>query len=163
MSIDPQLTIYRFLRGYGDGLLADIDAGDAFRPVAEGGHHPAWIVGHLATIGGRGIAMLGGDSPVDDNDWGPRFGIASEPSVGQADGPGWEELVGAWHTVHEVTEALVGHIADERLDAPNPIERRRDVLPTVRDMAGFVFTAHESLHLGQLSAWRRVQGRPRLF
>ncbi|MEM6855359.1 MAG: DinB family protein [Planctomycetota bacterium] len=163
MSLEAQMTQYRFMRQYGEGLLADIDAEDAFRPVHENGHHPAWIIGHLATIGSRGIAMLGGQPPIDLEEWSPRFGIGSEPTNDPGDGPSWDELIAAWRATHDVADEVGREASVALLNKPNPIERRRDTLPTTGDMAGFIFSSHEAVHLGQLSAWRRVQGRPRLF
>ncbi|MEM6458701.1 MAG: DinB family protein [Planctomycetota bacterium] len=163
MSLASQITFYRFLHRYGEGLLADIDAEQAVIPVVEGGHHPAWIIGHLGLIGSRGVAMLGGEPAVDHDAWEPLFGIGSQPSADASHYPAWDELLGGWRDAHVAADRLAETVSEARLDEPNPIERRRDVLPTVRDMAGFVFASHEALHLGQLSAWRRVHGRPPLF
>jgi hypothetical protein len=38
----------------------------------------------------------------------------------------------------------------------------RGFLPTLGDCFVFVMAAHENMHLGQLSAWRRVQGLGRV-
>jgi hypothetical protein len=46
--------------------------------------------------------------------------------------------------------------------APTPIEEVRGFLPTLGDSFVFVMAAHENMHLGQLSAWRRVQGMGRV-
>jgi hypothetical protein len=38
----------------------------------------------------------------------------------------------------------------------------RGGLPALGDCAVFVMAAHENMHLGQVSAWRRVQGMGRV-
>ena len=42
------------------------------------------------------------------------------------------------------------------------MEDIRGFLPTLGDCFVFVMAAHENMHLGQLSAWRRVQGLGRV-
>jgi len=39
----------------------------------------------------------------------------------------------------------------------------KEMLPTVRDGVSFLLTGHLGVHLGQLSAWRRMVGLPPLF
>jgi hypothetical protein len=39
----------------------------------------------------------------------------------------------------------------------------KDELPTVADLATFLLTGHMGVHLGQLSAWRRMIGLPAMF
>ena len=58
--------------------------------------------------------------------------------------------------------AHMKHVAETRWSEPTPIEEFRGFLPTLADSFVFVMAAHENMHLGQLSAWRRVQGMERV-
>jgi hypothetical protein len=49
-----------------------------------------------------------------------------------------------------------------RWSDPTPLEAVRGFLPTLGDCFVFVMAAHENMHLGQLSAWRRIQGLGRV-
>jgi hypothetical protein len=51
----------------------------------------------------------------------------------------------------------------ERLGQPSTNPYTKDALPTVRDGVAFLLTGHLGVHLGQLSAWRRMIGLPPLF
>ncbi|MEM7626773.1 MAG: DinB family protein [Planctomycetota bacterium] len=163
MALEQEMTMYRFLQNYGEGLLGGLDADRAFVASTEGGHHPAWILGHLALVGNQGAQLLGGTPAIDIEAWKPLFGIGSQPTARAESYPEWAELVGAWRQTREVASSSAAAIDEEKLNEPNPIERRRDTLPTLGNFVGFIFTSHEAVHLGQLSAWRRGQGLPPLF
>jgi len=45
---------------------------------------------------------------------------------------------------------------------PTPLARWREKHPAVGDMIVALMVKHESGHLGQLSAWRRAMGLPRV-
>ncbi|MEO0630202.1 MAG: hypothetical protein AAFY46_05680, partial [Planctomycetota bacterium] len=49
-------------------------------------------------------------------------------------------------------------VDDAALAAPTPVERYRQRFPTVMCAVDFLITSHQMLHLGQLSAWRRIKG-----
>lgn len=55
------------------------------------------------------------------------------------------------------------HASPEVLGEPHPAPRFREELPTKGDLIGFVMTSHFTLHLGQLSMWRRLVGFAPLF
>ena len=77
--------------------------------------------------------------------------------------PAWEELKNAWRKGQVNVAAILPSVSAEQLGQPNPNERLRDALPTMEDFLSFVLASHDALHLGQLSTWRRVQGRLPLF
>lgn len=165
MALEQEVKVYQFLLGYGEMLLADIPEEDAYKLICDGGVSPAWIIGHLGFVANRIVAMCGGEPKIDTDAWDPMFGIGSTPT-GQGDTsqyPAWEELKNVWRQGHADVAAIAPKVADEQLNQPNPNERMKDALPTIHDFLGFVLTGHDAMHLGQLSTWRRVQGRPPLF
>ena len=165
MAFDQESKVYQFLQGYGEMLLADIPEDQAFKLICDGGVSPAWIIGHLGFVAERMLAMGGGQPTIDFDAWKPHFGGGSTPQ-GEADNgtyPSWDELLKVWREGHAKVAAFLPSISNETIAAENPNERMRDALPTVGDLCSFILTRHEAMHLGQLSTWRRVQGRPPLF
>jgi hypothetical protein len=165
MALEQETRVYQFLLGYGEMVLADITDADAFKLICDGGVSPAWIIGHLGFVANRVLAMCGGEAQIDTDALKPILGGGSTPK-GEADRndyPSWEELLSVWREGHTHVAALLPTLGDDVLTAENPSERMRASLPTVHDFLSFVVTGHEAMHLGQLSTWRRVQGRPPLF
>lgn len=165
MAFEQENKVYQFLLGYGEMLLADIPEADAFKLICDGGVSPAWIIGHLGFVGNRAITLCGGASSLDFDAWKPLFGGGSHPK-GDADAedyPSWDALLKVWRQARADIAALLPNVDTESLQVPNPNERMRGGLPTVHDLVSFMLTGHEAMHLGQLSTWRRVQGRPPLF
>lgn len=165
MALEQEVKVYRFLLGYGESVLADIEEQDAHKLICEGGVSPAWIIGHLGFVANRILAMCGGQPKIDFDTWEPFFGVGSAPT-GPADRdtyPAWDELKGIWRQGHADVSEVVLTLPVDKLNEPNPNERMKASLPTIQDFLGFVLTGHDAMHLGQLSTWRRVQGRGPLF
>ena len=163
MALEQELKVYRFQLGYGEMLLKDIPADDAFKLICDGGVNPAWIIGHLGFVANRVLAMCGGQPKVDTEAWKPLFGGGSKPTADASAYPSWDELLKVWRQGHTDVAALAPSVTADALGQPNPNERMKEALPTIEDFLSFVLTGHEAMHLGQLSTWRRIQGQPPLF
>lgn len=163
MALEQEIKVYQFLLGYGEMLVADIASEDAYKLICDGGVSPAWIIGHLGFVSNRILAMCGGQPKIDFDAWKPLFGGGSTPTGQQGEMPAWDELLNVWRQGHADLVELAPSVSPELLAGENPNERLKASLPSVEDFLGFVLTGHEGTHLGQLSTWRRVQGRPPLF
>ena len=157
--LQPALGQYRFLQTFGEELLADLDPDDAFTAAFPGGHHPAWILGHLTFSGLGAVKLLGGDDAGFDEAE-ARFGIGSEPA---AAGDDFARIRDGWQDAHARVETAVSRTGADRLALPNPREQMAAAFPTLGGMVSFLLTGHEAIHIGQLSAWRRARGGKRLF
>jgi len=157
---DREIKVLRFMQGYGDLLASDIEPADFCRQPVAGLNHPAWIIGHLAVSADHHSTYAGGEQQLTD--WDEKFGFASKLTDDPADYPAKHELLDAWHAANERLIAAVCSASDELLDKPTsgPLG---EGLPKARDFLAFSMTGHTSMHLGQLSAWRRADGRPPLF
>jgi len=157
---DEAIKVLKFMQGYGDRLLADIGPADICRQPEPGMNHPAWIIGHLALAADGHSRYAGGTPKLGD--WQEKFGFGSKVTTDSADYPTKDELVAAWH---EANQRLIDAVstADAALLAKPTEGPLGKGLPTVRDFLTFSMTGHTSLHLGQLSAWRRAMGKPALF
>ena len=163
MPLDREVKVYQFLQAYGEGLLGELAADRILTRTADTGHHPMWLMGHLAFIGQRMVDAFGGEAVVDLDDYGQRFGIGSELSDDHEHYPTWNQVLGIWRDAHRQIPELAASLDEVELSQPNTNPRMSETLPTKADFYAFVLTAHEATHLGQLSAWRRSQGLPRLF
>ena len=163
MPLSREIQVYQFLQSYGESLLAELATDRTLTRMSDTGHHPMWLMGHLAFVGQRMVAAFGGEPAVDLEDYGRRFGIGSELSDNPDDYPTWNQVLGVWRDAHRQLPELAPSLTDEQLAEPNENPRMSEALPTKADFYAFVLTGHEAMHLGQLSAWRRSQGLPRLF
>lgn len=167
MALEQERKVYRFLMGYGDMLLGALEPKDAFAPMCDGGVHPAWALGHLAIVGHNMGKRFGGAGLWDDAEaerWKKLFAGGSRVTAGPEAYPAFDEIVAAWKRGHGVFDAAAASASPEVLAQPNPVERLRGGgLPTLGDLASFLLTAHEAMHVSQVSTWRRTRGMPPLF
>ena len=145
-------------RAYAEALVNDLEPGQMVgQPVAGVTmNHPAWILSHLNAYAPLASAMLLG-KPVEDPIDHP-FGRKSAPVNDAGAYPGRDELVGEYLRLHDAAHAALESADAEVFSGPAPLERWRAMHPTVGDMLTTLMVKHESMHLGQLSAWRRAMG-----
>ena len=156
MMIESLLFSWDKNLGYAQRLVADIpDERMVFQP-GPGMNHPAWVLCHL-NLYHPVIVSLIKNEPFDDPK-GHKYGMTSKPVRDPAAYPAKGDLVETFIQGHaDVTHAL--RSADPTaLQAPVTLERWKDAMSTVNLALGYLMVLHESVHLGQLSAWRRVQG-----
>lgn len=144
---------------YARRLVADLpEEGMAVQP-APGMNHAAWVTGHLAWTCDFGAGLFG-LPPQLDASWAQRFDNNSQPVTDRTSYPTKAELMAALESGHARLAAIIQRATPEQLAQPLPYEDFRSAFPTVGDAALHLLTSHEAGHLGQLSAWRRVQSLP---
>jgi hypothetical protein len=157
----PLLHTWNLNLGYAKRLVADIsDERMAFQPAAHM-NHAAWVLGHLACTADMLGAMIG-VQPVCPPEWVAHFDWNSSPSGDASLYPAKAVLLKALEDAHAGIAAALPSVSETRWSEPTPIEAVRGFLPTLGDSFVFVMAAHENMHLGQVSAWRRVQGLGRV-
>lgn len=155
-----QSIVYAWDNGlrYALALLDDLTEQQmVFRP---GGNmnHPAWILGHMSLYYPLVPALLDGESfadPADDDLFGFRGrGPLDDAGVYGSKQSQLSRLVEG----HEmVAQALLAATSDELARRPS-LPRWAEMYPTVEFMLPDLLIHHESLHIGQLSLWRRAAG-----
>lgn len=157
----PLLHTWNLNLGYARRLVTDIpDDSMALQPAPDM-NHAAWVLGHLACTADMLAAMIG-VPPVCPPEWTALFDWNSCPSGNAGRYPSKSALLRALEDAHAgIANALPG-VPESRWHEPTPLETVRGFLPTLGDCFVFVMAAHENMHLGQLSAWRRVQGMGRV-
>jgi len=146
---------------YGKQILADIeDERMAERPLQL--NPPAWLLLHLSSAADYASELLGGER-VCPADWQERADTKKPVSDQRGDYPSKEELLKYFEASYNNAARLMEQAGPDQLAAPQKLGFFEKELPTVADMAGFLLVSHLSIHLGQLSAWRRASGKPPLF
>ena len=157
----PLLHAWSLNLGYAKRLVADIpDDAMALQP-APGMNHAAWVLGHLACTADMLGAMIG-LKPVCPSDWPTLFDWNSSPSSDASLYSSKATLLKALEDAHVQIAAVLPAVPESRWSETTPLEAVRGFLPTIGDCFVFVMAAHENMHLGQVSAWRRVQGMGRV-
>lgn len=154
--------------GYADRMLKDVTP-EMFARFAVVGdqtiqsNHPAFILGHLSLYGPRIVTQLGGDaSTVTPPE---RFEtIFSKDAACEDDPlgtiyPPMSEIVSQFKDGYQAALETLKNANDDQFQQPNPgTGRIVELFPTMGSMHAFYCGGHLMMHLGQLSAWRRMQG-----
>jgi uncharacterized damage-inducible protein DinB len=156
------LITWRRNSAYALRLVADLtDEQFTAQPIrGRALNHPAWVLSHLNVYAPICAAMLRGEAFEDPIEH--RYGQNSEVSADPVAYRDRETLTAAYHGVHDDVEQALLAAPPEVFAAPTPLARWRTVHPTIGDMLVTLMVKHESGHLGQLSAWRRAMGLPRV-
>ncbi|QDS90617.1 hypothetical protein EC9_48310 [Rosistilla ulvae] len=153
---------------YADSLVKDLPADQfaRFAPGKEGpivSNHPAFIVGHLSIYAPRVVDQLGQDAtayqPTEAENalFSPAAKCQDDPNG--LIYPGKEVLLDRFTTVYQAALTTLRNATDDQFMVPNPAEGRlRELFPTLGGMHAFYTGGHFMLHMGQLSAWRRMMG-----
>ena len=159
--ISPLLHTWNLNLGYAKRLVADVLEETMALQPSPGINHAAWVLGHLACTADM-LANMIGVSPVCPSDWAALFDWNSSPSSDASLYPSKATLLQALEDAHTGIAAALPDFPEARWTETTPLEAVRGFLPTTGDCLVFVMAAHENMHLGQLSAWRRVQGMSRV-
>lgn len=144
-------------------MIGDIPAERMCEQPAGLPNHPAWILGHLAFVRFALLKQLGVDNGDFPEAWVPLFGRGSTPCSEDKKYPGKEELWDAFKRLQNVTIESIMALTPKQLAEPHSIESLKEPFPTIGDLLLQMLTAHDGLHVGQLSDWRRALGFPRLM
>ncbi len=154
--------------GYSERLLAGVTP-DKFGRLASTGrslirsNHPAFVYGHLSLYGPQVITHLGGD--VANLRTPDRFeSLFSRDATCQDDPdgktyPAMDEVTKFFFDGYRAAAEALRAADDQVVQQPNPSGgRMTELFPTVGSMLAFYAGGHLMMHLGQMSAWRRMMG-----
>lgn len=158
--LSPQSIVYAWDNGlkYALALLDDVTDDQMLLRPGSNMNHPAWILGHLSIYHPIIEALLTGrqfDDPADHELFGFRgLGPTDDLSVY---GPKISQLE-RFGSGHETVAQALLSATEEQLSRPPSLERWASAYPSVAFMLPDLMLHHESLHIGQLSMWRRAAG-----
>jgi len=152
---------------YAERLLKDIPADKYARFARVEGtviesNHPAFIYGHLSLYASHVISELG----CDASDYTPSAHyekLFSKDAVCVDDPensiyPAMDEVNGHLFSNYQAAIASLEQAEDDVFQQANPNEAMRERFPTIGAMHGFYIGGHFMMHMGQMSAWRRMAG-----
>jgi len=143
---------------YAQKLVADLSEAQMVVQPQEAMNHPAWILSHLNAYHPAMVAMITGQPFEDPKDH--PFGMLSKPEPEGSVYESKEALIAAFEQGHDAVTYALKSASDPDLEAAITLERWQKPFPRVGDALAYIMLLHEATHLGQLSAWRRVQGFP---
>ncbi|MCC6909620.1 MAG: DinB family protein [Phycisphaerales bacterium] len=152
----------RITLGLADALARDIPADKfAFKPHPTI-NHPAWCFGHLSLYPDRAFnSILGRTDLARTNE---RFTKLFEPGSKCLDDasiyPAKDEIMAELRERHAVMLDYLETVDDEVLQRPTAHERYASRFPQIGHVLHFLFANHVTMHLGQVSSWRRCIGLP---
>jgi uncharacterized damage-inducible protein DinB len=157
--IDVLSELYAKNLAYAHRLLEDVPAARLSDQPGEGMNHPLWIVGHLAMTSDRvAIKRVLQLEPRLPDAWGSLFGPQSAPVADARQYPAMDQLLEALTATHQHVDQTLRTLDDTSLAEPTPDAGFAERFPTRGHALTHVLVGHENLHLGQLSAWRRMAG-----
>ncbi|MFN0136672.1 MAG: DinB family protein [Phycisphaerae bacterium] len=156
-------NVCAFTLAYAARLLGDVtDDRMAFQPSPHA-NPPAWILGHLAVVADFGLEMLG-QSRRCNAAWHKAFSPGSDSSAGEFPVHDKATLLAAIDGGYKALMTAAAKANDAALAKRIDMQFFKDTpIQTVGDLITHMLTSHMSLHLGQLSAWRRTLGYAPLF
>jgi len=152
--------------GLGEKLLDGVTS-DIFGRLGNSGgttvnsNHGAFIYGHLAFYAPRVIQMTGGPRTSSPDGFAELFadGVACVDDVDGTHYPDMKLITEAFFNGYNAALEAVIAASPDVLDQPNPTGGSlTEKFPTIGSMCGFMSCGHIMLHMGQMSAWRRMQG-----
>lgn len=160
---ERELRLNGLMNGYLSRLLQDSDDAALAVPIAGGGNPPAWILAHLVVTNDYALRLLG-EPRLAPAEWHKRFAPGVTPTDDPSLLPSKTELLEKLGDGRRQLAAAAPKADPARMAEPQTSPFFKDTpVETVGDVVAHLLTTHLALHMGQLSAWRRVQGRPPLF
>lgn len=158
------IPAYNFNLRYAKILVADVpDHLMTHSPTKGLENHPSFTLGHLVSAAALTAKYIGAPYKFDPM-WEKLFkrngpGDPTLPDPDPAKYPNKEELLEALTNHHERVEALILNLTEDELNKPITW-RFKEEFPTLKSLLLFMCITHESMHLGQLAAWRRAMDLP---
>jgi len=166
-NLAPVVTASQMpLKSYAEALLKGITP-DIFARMPTGPdgiittNHPAFIFGHLSIYPAFIMKLCGvEDSGITNPDGFDKLFSHEATCQDDPDGslyPAMEAVTSHFFAAHDTMFASITGLSDEQLAAPHGMEDDFfSKWPSRAAAAAFMVGPHPSIHMGQLSAWRRI-------
>jgi hypothetical protein len=160
---ENESKVYQFMLGYIEQVVDDLTDDMMDKPPAPGANPPVWILGHLAIAPDWGLQSMGKPALCPEL-WHKQFGPGSDPAKIARPHPTKAELLAAIRRGHEAFTAAARQADPAAMSKPHAIPfLQGSPIKTVGETVTLLMTAHDSVHIGQLSLCRRLRGKPHLF
>ncbi len=155
---------------YAERLQADITTENFARLATPGGqvvhsNHAAFIYGHLSLYAPQIIEQQGRNDLAISVPQGFEAACSKDAQcVDDPDGtiyPSMDAVMETFQVGYANVATALREASDDVMQQPNPLEGRlSELFPTIGSLHGFYVGGHMMIHMGQLSAWRRMLGLP---
>lgn len=160
--IDGLIRGFQKNQEYGERLVSDLTPGQMTLQPAGGRelpvNHPAWALCHLNVYLPVIQSVIKGETFADPKEH--RFGMLSRPEADGSFYPSRDEIIAEWSSGHQAICDLLTECDNDVFDNPIKLERWAAIMPNAGICLPYLMLNHENMHLGQISAWRRVLGLP---
>lgn len=162
MIIETIIRQYDFNLEYAKALVNDLTEDQMTIVPAKGlDNHPAFTIGHLISGSADLARDLGAEFDMPDN-WADLFvrqgpGDPRKPDLDKSKYPSKLLLITELENQHDKVKTLLNNLEENKLNE-SLTWRFSNFMPTLEDVVAFMCINHESMHLGQLAAWRRSMG-----
>ena len=147
---------------YGQKLVSDLTEEQmTLQPAPDGSapsNDPAWVLSHLNVY--LPIMSLALEGKTFDDPKDHEFGMQSKPLADASVYASKDKLIGDYVASHEKVISQLEAADASVLEAAIQLPRWQAMMPTVGVLLPYLLCNHENIHLGQISAWRRIQGMP---
>ncbi len=151
-------------------LAAGIPAERFGRLASPGGksiqsNHPAFAIGHLCLYPVKVQQLLGQETAAAEPPAGYEALFSKDASCqDDASGslyPPANEIMSFFNSSYATALETLRAASDAQLTAANPLNTpMKQLCPTLGALLNFYMGGHVTTHLGQISAWRRMEGLP---
>ena len=159
MTIEAIIKQYDFNLEYAKALIHDLTEEQMTIVPALGlDNHPAFTIGHLVAGSADLAHDLGAEFEMPAN-WAELFvrkgpGDPRKPDLDKSKYPSKLSLITELENQHKKVKRLLKDLEENKLNE-SLTWRFSNFMPTLGDLVTFMCINHESMHLGQLAAWRR--------
>jgi len=152
-----ELKLFAFVVEYAKMLTAELSEEQMRHVPAPGMNPPIWILGHI-TIAMDYALKMAGRGFLCPKEWHVDFGPGSKPLQNIPGLPTKAQLLGTLEKTRDALLESVPSISAEQMAQPSFLEQFRPLIDTQGHLLAHLLTTHPAIHLGQLSAWRRLVG-----
>ncbi len=162
-TADAIAPCMKVMLGLSEALLKDVsDARWATLARGVQTNHPAWVYGHLSIYGDRILEALGRADLTKPRPeayqalFRNKTQCLDDPK--RTIYPPMEEVAAYFRDRYSAAMNAIRETRDDTFAKPNPVESLKDRVSTLGGLATFMGVFHPTMHLGQVSAWRRMMG-----
>jgi hypothetical protein len=160
---EREIRLNGLMYGLMHKLLDEVEEARFQHPLVAGGNSPAWILSHLAIVNDYVLKNFG-EQRIASAEWHKRFRPGALPKDDPSPLPTKAELFETLEKGRRRIYETAANVDPEKMEQPQTSDFFKDSpVKTIGDVVGHLLTTHFAFHIGQISAWRRLEGKPHII
>ncbi len=156
---EHEIRLNALMHGLLTKILADVDDSQMDIPPAEGVNPPAFTLAHLVVTNDYALRILG-QPRTAPAEWHKRFRPGASPKDDLSPYPSKAALLEAFDASCRKLRECAAAADPQSMNQPHNAELLKgSPVVTTGDALAHLLASHLAFHVGQLSAWRRMQGK----